>query len=95
MAFVWRLRYTGAMSFLPVTIYTTKTCGYCKSTKALLTEKHVPFTEIDVTSDRDKAREMIARSGQMGVPVLFIGEEGSQDMIIGFDEMRIKKALSL
>lgn len=83
------------MSFLPVSIYTTKTCGYCKVTKELLTKQNVPFTEIDVGSDRDKAREMIAKSGQMGVPVLFIGEEGSQEMIIGFDETRIKKALSL
>lgn len=83
------------MSFLPVTIYTTKTCGYCKAAKELLTEHTVPFTEIEVGSDREKAREMIAKSGQMGVPVLFIGDTGSQEMIIGFDEAKIKQALAL
>ncbi len=95
MAFHDRLRYTVRMSFPPITIYTTKTCGYCRATKDLLRKNSVPFTEIDVSSDREKAREMIARSGQMGVPVLFIGEEGSEEMIIGFDESRIRQALSL
>ena len=63
------------MSFPDITIYTTKTCGYCKATKAFLTEHTVPFTEIDVGADQEKAREMIEVSGQMGVPVIVIGDE--------------------
>jgi len=34
---------------------------------------------------------MVERSGQMGVPVIFIGEE----MIVGFDEDKIKEELGL
>ena len=30
----------------PVTIYTTRTCGYCRRAKALLSEKGVAFEEI-------------------------------------------------
>lgn len=79
------------MSFPPVTIYTTKTCGYCKATKAFLQEHTVPYAEIDVGADRDKAREMIEVSGQMGVPVIKIGEV----IVIGYDEEKLKALLHL
>ncbi len=83
------------MTFPPITIYTTKTCGYCKATKALFKEHNVPYTEIDVSSDRTKAREMIEKSGQMGVPVTLIGEEKDQQTIIGFDKEALTSALGL
>jgi glutaredoxin-like YruB-family protein len=79
------------MSFPPVTIYTTKTCGYCKAAKELFQEHSVPFTEIDVGSDSTKAREMIERSGQMGVPVILVGN----DMVIGFDQPKLQRLLGL
>ncbi len=79
------------MSFPDITIYTTKTCGYCKATKAFLHDHSVPFTEIDVGADREKAREMIERSGQMGVPVIVIGDT----IVIGYDEPKIKELLKL
>lgn len=79
------------MSFPPITIYTTKTCGYCKATKAFLTKHTVPFTEVDVGADREKAREMIEVSGQMGVPVVVIGDQ----IVIGYDEEKIKALLHL
>lgn len=79
------------MSFPEVTIYTTTSCGYCKATKAFLHKHTVPFTEIDVGADREKAREMIEVSGQMGVPVVIIGEQ----IVIGYDEEKIKSLLHL
>jgi glutaredoxin 3 len=58
----------------PVVIYTKSYCPYCHDAKALLAEKGVAFTEIDVTSDRDKHREMLARAnGRTTVPQIFIG----------------------
>ncbi len=79
----------------PVTIYTTKTCGYCKAAKAFFKEKNVEYTEIDVGSDQEKAKEMIHRSGQMGVPVIVIGAEADEKLIVGFDQNRISEALGL
>ena len=79
------------MSFPPITIYTTKSCGYCKATKAFLTEHSVPFTEVDVGANQDKAREMIEVSGQMGVPVIVIGDE----FVVGYDEEKLKALLHL
>lgn len=79
----------------PVTIYTTQTCGYCKATKEYLTEKNVPYTEIDVGASQAKAKEMIEKSGQMGVPVIVIGEGEEETLIVGFDQNRLAEVLGL
>lgn len=93
MAFYTRPRYTAPMAFPPVTIYTTKTCGYCKATKALLAEHGVSYKEIDVGTDRVKAREMIEMTGQMGVPVTVIGKE--KKTVIGFDKQALVDLLEI
>ncbi|MFH1868456.1 MAG: glutaredoxin family protein [Candidatus Omnitrophota bacterium] len=74
-----------------VIVYSTPTCPYCVKAKQFLKEHKVDFEDIDVSLDQDKADEMIQKSGQMGVPALDI--EG--EMIVGFDQAKIKKALSL
>ncbi|OHA58497.1 MAG: NrdH-redoxin [Candidatus Vogelbacteria bacterium RIFOXYD1_FULL_44_32] len=74
-----------------VVIYSTPTCHFCHMAKDFFKENNVPFEDIDVVADRAKAKEMIDKSGQMGVPVIFIGDE----MTIGFDEDRIKSQLGL
>lgn len=74
-----------------VTIYTTPTCAFCKATKAFFKEHNVAYTEHDVAADREKAQEMIQKSGQMGVPVTFV----DNDMVIGFDEDRLKQLLDI
>jgi len=51
----------------------------------------IEYTEKDVASDLEARQEMMDKSGQMGVPVIFIGEE----MIIGFDEPRIAELLGI
>jgi glutaredoxin-like YruB-family protein len=79
----------------PVTIYTTKTCGYCRAAKAFMDEQGVSYSEIDVGSDPAKAREMIEKSGQMGVPVIVVGDEGGQELIVGFDQKRLSAALGV
>jgi len=72
-----------------VKIYTTPTCPWCKKTKEYLRDKGVEFDEIDVSSDQEAARDMIEKSGQMGVPQTMIGDE----VIVGFDTDSIDKAL--
>lgn len=74
-----------------VLIYTSPTCPFCHQAKDYLTEKKITFTNYDVTTDNDKAQEMIDKSGQMGVPVLDIDGK----IIIGFDKEAIDKELSL
>lgn len=60
-------------------------------TKEFLKENSVPYTEFDVAHDLPKRQEMIQKSGQMGVPVIFIGDE----LIVGYDKERIAGALNI
>lgn len=64
-------------------------------TKEFLKEKNVAFTDHDVAADSEKAQEMVDLSGQMGVPVVVIGEGDDKDIIVGFDEAKLKESLGL
>jgi len=74
-----------------VKIYSTPTCPWCIRTKEFLKEHSIAFTEIDVSIDELASEEMVDKSGQMGVPVLDIDGE----IIVGFDEEKIRQALAL
>ncbi len=59
----------------PVDIYTTPICGFCHAAKRLLTQKGVPFNEIDVMTNAGRKQEMIQRAnGGRTVPQIFVGE---------------------
>jgi glutaredoxin-like YruB-family protein len=74
-----------------VSIYTTPTCQYCKMAKDFFAENNIEVTENDVSTDEAKRNEMVEKSGQMGVPVIDI--EG--EIVVGFDEPKIKELLGL
>ena len=75
----------------PVTIYSTPTCHFCQMTKDFLKEKGIEYTDYNVAGDMEKRQEMIQKSGQMGVPVIFVGDE----MIIGFDKAKLVSSLGI
>lgn len=74
-----------------VTIYSTPTCHFCHMTKDFLTSKGIPFEDFNVATDLEKRKEMMDRSGQMGVPVIFIEDQ----MVIGFDKDKIISLLGI
>jgi glutaredoxin-like YruB-family protein len=74
-----------------VTIYSTPSCHYCNLAKDFFKENDVEYTEHNVAEDAEKRQEMVEKSGQMGVPVIYIGD----DMVIGFDEAKLKSLLEL
>ncbi len=74
-----------------VKIYSTPTCPWCKKTKEFFKENNVEYEEIDVASNQEAQKEMIDKSGQMGVPVIDIDGE----IIVGYDVEKLKKALKL
>ncbi len=74
-----------------VVIYSTPTCTYCKAAKEFFTANGVEYVEHDVAADEAMRAELVEKSGQMGVPVITIGEE----VIVGFDEDRIKEVLGM
>jgi len=74
-----------------VIVYSTPTCSWCSAAKEHLRSHGVLFEEVDVASDMARAREMIEKSGQYGVPVLDIDGE----IIVGFDRARINELLGI
>lgn len=74
-----------------VTIYSTPTCHFCQMAKEFFKENNVAYTEHDVAADLEQRNAMIEKSGQMGVPVIIIGEE----IIVGFDEASLRAKLGM
>lgn len=74
-----------------VTIYSTPICHFCHAAKEFFKENNITFTDYNVAEDNARRTEMLERSGQMGVPVIFIESE----MIIGFNEKRLKDLLGI
>ncbi len=74
-----------------VTIYSTSTCTWCKKTKEWFKEHDVKYAEVNITEHPEKAEEVVKLSGQTGVPVIDVDGE----IIIGFDEDALKKALKI
>ena len=74
-----------------VKVYSTDTCPYCSMAKVFLKKNNIIFEDINVGQDKDKAQEMLEKSGQSGVPVIEIDNK----IIIGFDIEEISKELGI
>lgn len=72
-----------------ITIYSTPTCVYCKMAKEYFKENNISYTEKDVSEDMDARKEMVDKSGQMGVPVIDIDGK----VIVGFDKNKIAELM--
>lgn len=74
-----------------IIIYTTPTCHYCRMTKDFFHEHTIEYTEKDVAQDLEARKEMVAKSGQLGVPVIDI--EGT--LVIGFNRDALTELLEI
>ncbi len=74
-----------------VLVFTTPTCPWCVRAKQYLRQRNVKFREVDVSRDAAAARDLVRRTGQMGVPVVEI--DGRP--IVGFDKQQIDRLLGL
>jgi glutaredoxin-like YruB-family protein len=70
-----------------VTLYTTPSCQYCEQAKEYMKDHDIDYKYYDVSEDTDRRKEMIEKSGQMGVPVIELGDE----MMVGFDPERFEE----
>ena len=74
-----------------IKVFSTPSCPYCVTLKEFLKEHEVDFEDINVAEDVEARKEMIEKSGQMGVPVVEIDGQ----IIVGFDRERISELLDL
>jgi glutaredoxin 3 len=70
-----------------ITIYLAGWCPYCQRAKALLQQKNLAFSEINVEDDPKYRAEMLSRSSRRTVPQIFIGERhiGGCDDLFALD----------
>ncbi|HEX4924407.1 MAG TPA: glutaredoxin 3 [Bdellovibrionales bacterium] len=61
-----------------VKVYTTEYCPFCLRAKKLLTERGIPFEEINLEGKPDELAALKARTGFRTVPQIFI-----KDHLIG------------
>jgi mycoredoxin len=55
-----------------VVLYSTATCGYCKLTRELLAEHHVPYSDLNIETSAEARKRLVKISGGEGVPVLVV-----------------------
>jgi glutaredoxin len=80
----------------PVKMYTLSTCSHCKATKQFLDACAVKyeFTDVDLLSGEERSlivEELKKLNEQCTFPTIVINEQ----VIVGFREEEIKKALGL
>jgi glutaredoxin len=59
--------------------------------KEFFKENNISYTEYNVATDLEKRKEMVEKSGQMGVPVIVIGDE----LTVGFNKPKVVQMLGL
>jgi glutaredoxin 3 len=66
-----------------LTIYTTEPCGYCRTAKALLDKRAIPYEEINLAKDPEGRAELVKLTGMMTFPQVVI----DGDPIGGYQEL--------
>ena len=74
-----------------VTIYSTSTCHFCQMAKEFFKSHNIAYTEYNVGNDAEKRNEMVELTGQLGVPVIRIGDE----VLVGFQEGKVAEMLGI
>ncbi len=74
-----------------IVVFSTPTCSWCRKVKDYLKKNGLIYKDIDVSRDLAAQRDMIRKSGQQGVPQLWI----NNNPVVGFDRDKIDRLLGL
>ena len=77
-----------------LTIYTTEPCGYCRTAKALLDKRSIPYEEINLARDPEGRAELVRLTGMMTFPQVVIDGEsigGYQELALADRAGRLKE----
>ena len=74
-----------------VTIYSSPTCHFCHMAKDFFAKNNIQYTEYNVAEDEKAREEMIAKSRQLGVPVIDVDGK----IIVGFDKVTLAGLLGV
>ena len=74
-----------------VTVYSTPACSWCTTLKTYLRKHNIRFTDVDISRDPKLGQELVARTGQQGVPQTEINGQ----WVVGFNQTRINELLEI
>ena len=63
----------------------------CRQAKEFLRSEGVAFEDINVMENIEARQELVQLTGQMGVPVITVGDE----VVRGFDKARLRRLLGI
>ncbi len=64
-------------------MYSTEPCGFCRTAKALLAARKIPYEEVNLAKDPDGRAALVAETGRMTFPQILL----DGDNIGGFQEL--------
>ena len=64
-------------------MYSTEPCGFCRTAKALLAARNIPYEEINLAKDPDGRAQLAEKTGMMTFPQIMLDGEN----IGGFQEL--------
>ncbi|MEF3694715.1 MAG: glutaredoxin domain-containing protein [Candidatus Cloacimonadota bacterium] len=74
-----------------IIVFSTPTCSWCKKLKDYLRQNGFTYRDVDVSKDDTGLRDMIRKTGQQGVPQLWIDNQP----VVGFDRSKIDRLLDI
>ncbi len=84
------------MKYKNIKVYATNTCPYCTMVADWLTSKQVVFDKVYVDQDQKAAKEMVEKTGQMGVPVIEISySDRKPEFVVGFNPPQLSYMLGV
>lgn len=78
---------------MEIKVYSTPTCFWCQKLKEWLKKNRISYQDLNIIESDTYRDEMIEKSSQMAVPVTIIKEDDKEDVVVGFDELRLSQLL--
>lgn len=86
----------GPLKPVKIKLYSTTTCPYCKMEKAWLESHKIEHDLTYVDLNPQEAENLVAKTGQMGVPVTeIIYEDADPEFVIGFDKEKLSRLIGV
>lgn len=74
-----------------IIVFSTPTCSWCKKLKDYLKSNGFTYKDIDVSRNEAALRDMVKKTGQQGVPQMWINNYP----VVGFDKAKIDRLLEI
>jgi glutaredoxin-like YruB-family protein len=74
-----------------IVVFGTPTCSWCRKVKDYIKANGFTFKYVDVAQDATALKDMVRKTGQQGVPQLWINNVP----VVGFDRDKIDRLLSI